>query len=180
MKGPHCNNSGLPYGYFSLTLLLLSDCKANMTDHSGTILTPGYPGLYPFNADCFWNISVPKHKLIHLSFNTFDLAPFHQVQVSAVSYYDYNKTVGIETERYRNVSMTDLGIFGGQSKPNDIVWNGNNSHIEVRFSSGFEKNPTGGVYVAQGVNISYEVIGMLYEFDDGLKHVKTQFKTNYF
>uniref|UniRef100_A0A665TZ64 CUB and Sushi multiple domains 3a n=1 Tax=Echeneis naucrates TaxID=173247 RepID=A0A665TZ64_ECHNA len=50
--------------------LCLAQCGGSMTDVSGVILSPGYPGNYPSGLDCTWTVNLP-------SLFTLFLSPFH-------------------------------------------------------------------------------------------------------
>lgn len=43
------------------------------TESHGSIASPGSPGRYPVNRDCYWTISAPHGKRLHLSFITMQL-----------------------------------------------------------------------------------------------------------
>lgn len=36
-----------------------AQCGGSMTDFSGVILSPGFPGNYPSGLDCTWTVSLP-------------------------------------------------------------------------------------------------------------------------
>lgn len=36
-----------------------AQCGGTMTDVSGVILSPGYPGNYPSGLDCTWTVNLP-------------------------------------------------------------------------------------------------------------------------
>lgn len=47
---------------FSLSLsanVCAAQCGGSMTDVSGVILSPGYPGNYPSGLDCTWTVNLP-------------------------------------------------------------------------------------------------------------------------
>lgn len=43
-------------------------CGGSLTDDYGTISSPGSPGRYPPNRDCYWEISVKSWKRIQIHF----------------------------------------------------------------------------------------------------------------
>ncbi|KAJ7392163.1 hypothetical protein OS493_013535 [Desmophyllum pertusum] len=48
-------------------------CGRKITEPSGTLSSPGYPGSYPPNVDCIWVITAPRGHYIELTFKTFDI-----------------------------------------------------------------------------------------------------------
>ncbi|NXY42567.1 CUBN protein, partial [Ceuthmochares aereus] len=49
------------------------ECGGNLTGTYGSISSPGYPGKYPVNRDCFWTISTSPGLLITIAFGTLNL-----------------------------------------------------------------------------------------------------------
>ncbi|KAM8810851.1 cubilin [Eudromia elegans] len=49
------------------------ECGGELTGTYGSISSPGYPGNYPVNRDCFWTISTSPGLLITLAFGTLSL-----------------------------------------------------------------------------------------------------------
>lgn len=54
-----------------------SGCGLFLQALSGTFSSPGYPSGYPYNANCVWEITVPKGYFITLKFEKFDLEEFN-------------------------------------------------------------------------------------------------------
>ncbi|KAF3707384.1 CUB and sushi domain-containing protein 3 CUB and sushi multiple domains protein 3 [Channa argus] len=52
-------------------------CGGSMTDVSGVILSPGYPGNYPSGLDCTWTVNLPVGFGIHLQFLNFSTEAIH-------------------------------------------------------------------------------------------------------
>ena len=48
-------------------------CGGELTDTHGNINSPGYPGNYPPNRDCYWTVSVPPGLLITFAFGDLSL-----------------------------------------------------------------------------------------------------------
>ncbi|XP_047455679.1 cubilin [Mugil cephalus] len=48
-------------------------CGDELTAPYGSINSPGYPGNYPLNRDCYWTVSVPPGLLITFAFGTLSL-----------------------------------------------------------------------------------------------------------
>ncbi|KAG7501129.1 hypothetical protein JOB18_040546 [Solea senegalensis] len=57
--------------------LCLAHCGGSMTDVSGVILSPGYPGNYPSGLDCTWTVNLPVGFGIHLQFLNFSTEAIH-------------------------------------------------------------------------------------------------------
>ena len=53
--------------------LSLTGCGGEIRQRSGTITSPGYPGPYPANAFCFWEIFIPDGDLLTLEFDDFNI-----------------------------------------------------------------------------------------------------------
>lgn len=49
------------------------ECGGELTATYGSISSPGYPGNYPVNRDCFWTISTNPGLLITFAFGTLSL-----------------------------------------------------------------------------------------------------------
>lgn len=52
---------------------LISVCGGELTDTYGNINSPGYPGNYPPNRDCYWTVDVAPGLLITFAFGTLSL-----------------------------------------------------------------------------------------------------------
>ena len=52
-----------------------SDQPLILSNSSGRILSPNYPGEYPSNQDCSWIIQVEAGFVVRLSFGHFELEP---------------------------------------------------------------------------------------------------------
>lgn len=48
-------------------------CGGELTDNYGNINSPGYPGNYPPNRDCYWTVTVDPGLLITFAFGTLSL-----------------------------------------------------------------------------------------------------------
>ncbi|XP_061670636.1 CUB and sushi domain-containing protein 3 isoform X2 [Syngnathoides biaculeatus] len=57
--------------------LCLAQCGGSLTDVSGVILSPGYPGNYPSGLDCTWTVNLPVGFGIHLQFVNFSTEAIH-------------------------------------------------------------------------------------------------------
>lgn len=65
-------------------------CGGDVEQDYGSISSPGYPGKYPTNRDCYWNIRVTPGKRIALHFLTIELEehPTCQYDYLEVSLFD--------------------------------------------------------------------------------------------
>uniref|UniRef100_M4AIH9 CUB and Sushi multiple domains 3 n=1 Tax=Xiphophorus maculatus TaxID=8083 RepID=M4AIH9_XIPMA len=57
--------------------LCIAQCGGSMTDFSGVILSPGFPGNYQSSLDCTWRVQLPIGFGIHLQFLNFSTEPVH-------------------------------------------------------------------------------------------------------
>lgn len=58
------NSDGLAFNWTSIKPV----CGGDLTEEYGSISSPGFPGKYPPDRDCYWNINVPPGKRIVLHF----------------------------------------------------------------------------------------------------------------
>ncbi|KAK3532300.1 hypothetical protein QTP86_016064, partial [Hemibagrus guttatus] len=57
--------------------LCLAQCGGSLTEMSGVLLSPGYPGNYPSGLDCSWTVTLPIGFGIHLQFLNFSTEAIH-------------------------------------------------------------------------------------------------------
>uniref|UniRef100_A0AAY4CTK9 CUB and Sushi multiple domains 3a n=1 Tax=Denticeps clupeoides TaxID=299321 RepID=A0AAY4CTK9_9TELE len=57
--------------------LCLAHCGGSMTEVSGVILSPGFPGNYPSGLDCAWTVKLPVGFGIYLQFSNFSTEAIH-------------------------------------------------------------------------------------------------------
>ncbi|CAG12911.1 unnamed protein product, partial [Tetraodon nigroviridis] len=57
--------------------LCLAQCGGSLTEFSGVILSPGFPGNYQSSLDCSWRVQLPIGFGIHLQFLNFSTEPVH-------------------------------------------------------------------------------------------------------
>ena len=67
----------LYYGLYSFATHIqnssgLSECQKDFKK-SGSVQSPMHPDRYPLNALCDWSIAVPKNKMLHVAFSSFDV-----------------------------------------------------------------------------------------------------------
>lgn len=79
------------------TVLLMSVCGGELTASYGNINSPGYPGNYPPNRDCYWTVTVEPSLLITFAFGTLGLEnhpdcnhDFLEVRNTAISQYVFH------------------------------------------------------------------------------------------
>ena len=56
-------------------MILLIDCGGVLTNNSGVVTTPGFPGALQANMDCGWRIVVPEDSVIEMSFDYYHFTP---------------------------------------------------------------------------------------------------------
>ena len=131
--------------------MFISECKQNLTENSGELVSPNYPNRYPFNVHCVWNITSAKDKSVRIGFKSFGLAANHSVQILSKIYT--NMSVG--NHSYTNESGMDFGTYSGAEIPDDIIIA--DGAVQVSFSSEYDGGQ--GVDVGAGFQAVYEVIG---------------------
>ncbi|XP_028834623.1 CUB and sushi domain-containing protein 3-like isoform X3 [Denticeps clupeoides] len=57
--------------------LCLAQCGGFLTEFTGVILSPGFPGNYPSGLDCIWTVKLPIGFGIHLQFLNFSTEAVH-------------------------------------------------------------------------------------------------------
>ncbi|KAM4552130.1 CUB domain-containing protein 2 [Odontesthes bonariensis] len=119
-------------------------CGGILSAPSGNISSPNFPGLYPYNIDCFWLIVVAEGSSVLLTFHHFELE--HHARCA----YDYIKIYNGKSEDEGNL----LGTFCGDISPPQFTssWNvmsiifHSDRHVAHRgFSVGYRKDVCGGV-----------------------------------
>ncbi|XP_035743302.1 cubilin-like [Vespa mandarinia] len=86
-------------------------CGGTFEEDYGTITSPGYPGRYPPNRDCYWHISVKEGKRVQLHFGQLMLEEHTTCE------YDY-----VEITTYNNEL---LGRYCNHSRPGPVIALGN-------------------------------------------------------
>lgn len=84
---------------------MFTECGRQLTESTGTLTSPGYPGSYPPNADCIWVITAPRGHYIELKFKIFDIH-----KVGRGCRYDY-----VEVRDGNSRNSPSLGRHCGQS-----------------------------------------------------------------
>lgn len=62
---------------------MIIGCGADMTNPTGSFVSPNYPNQYSHNAECFWTITISQGSRIHLTFVDFNFEQHASCQ------YDY-------------------------------------------------------------------------------------------
>ncbi|KAM4828419.1 suppressor of tumorigenicity 14 protein [Thomomys bottae] len=114
---------GFEATFFQLPKMI--SCGGNLREAQGTFSSPYYPGHYPPNIDCTWNIEVPNKQNVKVRFKLFYLLD-HDVQPGTCS-KDY---VEINGEK-----------FCGERSP--FVVSSNSNKMTVRFHSDHSYTDTG-------------------------------------
>ncbi|KAG7220982.1 hypothetical protein INR49_010231 [Caranx melampygus] len=116
-----------------LIILTTESCRAQKGDgcgpsvlgpSSGTLSSLGYPGTYPNNTVCEWEISVPRGNRIHFRFAELDIEN-SDCQVNYLCLYN-----GIGPERSKIAKYCGLGL-----KVNELI-NSTGNEVTVQFMSG--------------------------------------------
>ncbi|XP_060075561.1 cubilin-like [Ylistrum balloti] len=100
-------------GFLASYVSYVAPCGGELTDHSGSIQSPGHPNTYPHGANCTWRIIVSPGFIIRLSFNSFTL----EGSSSATCYFDYvdvyDNSSAIESSR--------IGRYCGRMTPPSVT-----------------------------------------------------------
>ncbi|XP_076628821.1 cubilin [Colletes latitarsis] len=96
-------------------------CGGRLTDDYGTISSPGSPGRYPPNRDCFWSINVNPTKRIQFHFGQLMLEEHPTCQS------DYLEIVGELDER--------LGLYCNHTRPPPLIAPGSEAMIHFHSDS---------------------------------------------
>ncbi|KAM4847907.1 suppressor of tumorigenicity 14 protein [Urocitellus parryii] len=103
----------------------MSGCGGSLRESQGTFSSPYYPGHYPPNIDCTWNIEVPKNKNVKVRFKIFYLV-------------EPNLPLGTCPKDY--VEINGEKYCGERSQ---FVVSSNSNKITVRFHSDQSYTDTG-------------------------------------
>lgn len=103
----------------------MSSCGGLLSEAQGTFSSPYYPGHYPPNINCTWNIKVPNNRNVKVRFKLFYLV-------------DPNVPVGSCTKDY--VEINGEKFCGERSQ---FVVSSNSSKITVHFHSDHSYTDTG-------------------------------------
>lgn len=78
-------------------LLVVGDgCgQTSLSPKSGTIATRNYPGTYPNQTQCVWNLKVPAGFMLHLIFGDFDLEWSKDCRTGSLTITDKSKTTNM-------------------------------------------------------------------------------------
>lgn len=64
-------------------------CGADLTNPTGSFVSPNYPNQYSHNAECFWTISISRGSRIHLTFVDFNFENHVTCQYDYVEVWYY-------------------------------------------------------------------------------------------
>ncbi|CAH1787955.1 unnamed protein product [Owenia fusiformis] len=123
---------------FTVTYRIVPGCGGNYNSTKGTILSPGFPNLYPYNMDCSWSITPLNSKLVHITFDAFHTANQHPVYIS----------------KMMNGTRQLVGSFRGNDTLYDIIGTTNESLV-LSFSSSAQNSLKD---IGSGFKLSYENI----------------------
>lgn len=103
----------------------------NEGEYAGTITSPSYPGLYPANKKCVWQIQVPVNQKIFINFTYFDLeGRDHDCS------YDRVKISSVE-----GAKVIPHGVYCGETLPHPLVIE--SSLLQIEFLSDTSVQKTG-------------------------------------
>ncbi|AWO96936.1 putative CUB and sushi domain-containing protein 3-like [Scophthalmus maximus] len=116
--------------------LCLAQCGGSMTDFSGVILSPGFPGNYQSSLDCSWRVQLPIGFGIHLQFLNFSTEPVH----------DY-----LEVRSGNLETGTVIDRFSGPMVPNSLF--STTHETTLFFHSDYSQNKPGFHIVYQAYEL---------------------------
>ncbi|XP_060679965.1 CUB and sushi domain-containing protein 3 [Hemiscyllium ocellatum] len=106
--------------------MCIARCGGSLTDFSGVILSPGFPGNYPSSLDCTWTITLPIGFGVHLQFVNFSTETIH----------DY-----IEVRSGSATTGTVIGRFSGPQVPAPLF--STTHETTLYFHSDYSQNKQG-------------------------------------
>lgn len=77
------------------------------TNTHGVINSPGNPGNYPMNRDCYWRIYAPQGKRIQLNFHTLHIEAHADCAYDFLAVYDGNTVESPLLEKFCNISTPE-------------------------------------------------------------------------
>ncbi|KAL7984112.1 hypothetical protein Chor_002682, partial [Crotalus horridus] len=114
--------------------ICLAQCGGSMSDFSGVILSPGFPGNYPSSLDCTWTIKLPVGFGVHLQFVNFSTETIH----------DY-----LEVRSGSPDVSTAIGRLSGPQLPSSLF--STTHETSLYFHSDYSQNK-------QGFHIVYQAL----------------------
>ncbi|KAG9476560.1 hypothetical protein GDO78_003221 [Eleutherodactylus coqui] len=103
--------SSTNHGFKATYKSVIEGCGGTMTTPEGTVISPGYPNVYPHGVRCMWLISVQPGNLIRLSFSAFNLEHSLSCAQDHLDIYD-NAT---------DTKGSPIGSYCGRSIPPTIT-----------------------------------------------------------
>lgn len=103
---------------------IVTVCNLTLTNQSGYITSPYYPGYFPSDVHCVWRIVVPEKFAIRLKILTFDLMEHVTCQQDFLQIKDVSKDTSIS-----------LGRFCGNKIPTILDSSSNLMEIEFQKKS---------------------------------------------
>ncbi|KAB0365770.1 hypothetical protein FD754_009926 [Muntiacus muntjak] len=116
--------------------ICLAQCGGAMSDFSGVILSPGFPGNYPSSLDCTWTIKLPVGFGVHLQFVNFSTETIH----------DY-----LEVRSGSSETSTVIGRLSGPQIPSSLF--STTHETSLYFHSDYSQNKQGFHIVYQAYQL---------------------------
>ncbi|ELK08597.1 CUB and sushi domain-containing protein 1, partial [Pteropus alecto] len=113
-----------------------AQCGGAMSDFSGVILSPGFPGNYPSSLDCTWTIKLPIGFGVHLQFVNFSTETIH----------DY-----LEVRSGSSETSTVIGRLSGPQIPSSLF--STTHETSLYFHSDYSQNKQGFHIVYQAYQL---------------------------
>eukprot|EP00062_Callorhinchus_milii_P016178 gi/632967218/ref/XP_007899854.1/ PREDICTED: CUB and sushi domain-containing protein 3 [Callorhinchus milii] len=106
--------------------MCIAQCGGALTDFSGVVLSPGFPGNYPSSLDCTWTVKLPIGFGVHLHFVNFSTEMIH----------DY-----MEVRSGSATTGTVIGRFSGPQLPAPLF--STTHETTLYFCSDYSQNKQG-------------------------------------
>ncbi|XP_028042901.1 cubilin homolog [Bombyx mandarina] len=112
-------------------------CHNNITGNYGVIETPNFPGFYPANSNCLWNITVSKGNRINVTFTDFNLyKPYRGYPFSRLNtFYRYQTCQHDYIQIKDSADSTFSDKICGNKIPSMITTKENS--LQIKFFSGY-------------------------------------------
>ncbi len=91
-------------------------CGGNLNGDKGVFASPGYPGTYPTDLDCTWNINVDPRKTIRLTFEFFDLEKSNGCKYDFLEVFDMSSGLPRSMGKHCNKMPGELKTAGNRMR----------------------------------------------------------------
>ncbi|XP_072051723.1 cubilin-like [Amphiura filiformis] len=127
---------------YSISYMMLPDCMKHLNSTKPDYVTsPDYPGLYPLNALCTWEIKIDDNHLLHIIFEDMRIPDEHYLSFTSTS-----------PSQDQQQQPTDMDMrFSGDVAPNDVIITSKELWVNFNSTAKF-------TYPDRGFKFFYEAI----------------------